>query len=421
MRNAFGLYVLQIGSYLVPVVTLVFVARLLGPSNWGDLAFIQAFASCGMLVVNYGFGYSATRDVARNRNDREALGRILAAVLSAKVALATLAVAVMVGLSFVIGTVHSSVQLLAPAILWAFGFSFSLGWFYQGLEQMAFVARWETIARVLSLAGLLAFVRSADDAWKVLVVQGVTQWAAIAVELIATYRRIPVRRPTAQLTMQALQRGWPMFLFTGALSFYTVGNAFILGLLANPTAVGYYAGAERISRAFATMLYPVSQAIFPRISHLAHSARAEAARLVRTSLVVLESAGVAMAIVIFATAPALVRVLLGPGFEGAVPVLRILALLPPLIAMSNVLGIQWSLALDLERLVTALIASASALNVCLAFVLVPRYAHVGMALAVVASEGLVAIGLLAALRYRRLDPFAVRTAPRAEAAQAVEA
>lgn len=421
MRNALGLYVLQIGSFLVPIATLIFVARLLGPSNWGALAFIQAFASYGMLAVNYGFSYSATREVARHRDEPEELASILAGVLGAKLALATLAIAVLVSLSFLVSAVHSSERLLAPAIFWAFGFSFSLAWFYQGLEQMAFVARWETLARVLSLAGLVAFVRTPDDAWKVLVIQGAMQWAAIAVELAVTYRRVRFRRPTIGLVRQALRRGWSTFLFTGAVSFYTVGNAFILGLLATPAAVGYYAGAEKISRAFATMLYPVTQAIFPRVSHLAQSSRGEAARLVRTSLLLMESAGIVMAIFIFTTAPILVRLILGPGFEGAVIVLRILALLPPLIALSNVFGIQWSLALDLERLVTVVICAASVLNVSLALVLVPHYLHVGMAVAVVASEALVAFGLYAALRVKHLDPLADSTASKPEARRAAEA
>jgi PST family polysaccharide transporter len=114
-----------------------------------------------------------------------------------------------------------------------------------------------------------------------------------------------------------------------------------------------------------------------------------------------------MGIVVFFMAPLLVHVLLGPGFEPSVVVLRILALLPPLVAVSNVLGIQWMLALDLDRFVTAVVVSAGLLNVCLAVVLVPHYMHVGMALAVVASETLVVVGLYAVLRHQRLDPFAI--------------
>jgi PST family polysaccharide transporter len=139
--------------------------------------------------------------------------------------------------------------------------------------------------------------------------------------------------------------------------------------------------------------------------------QSQAAQLARTSLFIVGGAGCAMGVTIFFGAPILVRLVLGPGFESAVLVLRILALLPPLIALSNVLGIQWMLALGLDRLVNVVVISACVLNVVLAILLVPRYLEVGMAVAVVASETLVASGLYAMLRMRNLDPLVIAGAP----------
>jgi len=128
-----------------------------------------------------------------------------------------------------------------------------------------------------------------------------------------------------------------------------------------------------------------------------------------------------MGLGIFVAAPILVRLVLGPGFESAVIVLRILSLLPPLIALSNVLGIQWMLALGLDRLVNAVIFSACILNVTLAVILVPHYLHVGMAIAVVASESLVAFGLYGALKARHLDPLVIARQARAQESPAAAA
>jgi PST family polysaccharide transporter len=97
-------------------------------------------------------------------------------------------------------------------------------------------------------------------------------------------------------------------------------------------------------------------------------------------------------------------------------VLRILALLPPLVALSNVLGIQWMLALRLDRLVNAIVISACVLNISLALILVPRYLQVGMAVAVVASEALVAFGLYSVLRIRHLDPLVIAARAQADPA-----
>jgi PST family polysaccharide transporter len=89
-----------------------------------------------------------------------------------------------------------------------------------------------------------------------------------------------------------------------------------------------------------------------------------------------------------------------------------------LIAFSNVLGIQWMLALGLDRLVNAIVVSACVLNVTLAIILVPHHLQVGMAIAVVASEALVAVGLYAVLRLKNLDPLAIAGPSHVESAPA---
>ena len=414
VRNAMGLYVLQLGSYLLPIATIVFLARLLGPQGWGGLAFMQAFAGYVMLVVTYGFNYSATREVARHRDDPDQLSDLLAGVIGAKAALTVVAVLVALPVSLLVAPIHRYQSLFWPAMLWALSLSFSLSWFFQGLERMGFVARWESAARVLALAGILLAVRSPADTWKVLAIQGGAMSAAVLVEFAVTYREVRFQIPTARAVARTLRLGWSTFLYQGALSFYTTGNGFLLGLFGTPAAVGYYIGAERISKAFSTLLFPITQAVFPRISHLASHARGEAARLARKSLLIVGAAGGAMGLIIFLGAPILVRVVLGPGFDNAVVVLRILALLPPLIALSNVLGIQWMLALGLDRLVNIVVVSACVLNVSLAITLVPRHLEVGMAVAVVASETLVAFGLYAVLRVKNLDPIEIAGWPVAE-------
>ncbi|HYS02861.1 MAG TPA: oligosaccharide flippase family protein [Candidatus Eisenbacteria bacterium] len=407
VRNALGLYALQASSWLVPLVTLLFLARRLGPDHWGSLVFMQAFATYVIFLVSYGFNYSATREVARHRDDSDHLARLLAGVTGAKLLLALLAMLIVIPVSVVVPAIARHQALLWPAMLWALTWSFSASWYYQGQERMTTAAACETAARVLALAGILLLVRSGDDTWRVLTIQGGLFLGAVALEMGIAYREVGFRMPDLQGAREALRVGRDTFLLTGALSFYTIGNGFILGLFAPAASVGYFVGAERISKNFATLLSPITQAVFPRTSHLASFARQEAARLARTSLFLMGSVACAMAAVVFLTAPLLVRLVLGPGFEHAVPVLRVLALLPPLVVVTNVLAVQWMLALGLDRSVNAVMLAASLLNIGLAIALVPPYREMGMAVAVVASEALVTGGLYAVLRIKRLDPLAL--------------
>src|SRR5260370_6034743 len=101
---------------------------------------------------------------------------------------------------------------------------------------MAFVARWETAGRVLSLAGIVILVRSPGDTWKVLAIQGALMTGAVVVELAVTYREVRFRIPSARVVVRTLGLGWSAFIYQGALSFYTVRNSFLLGLFGSPAA-----------------------------------------------------------------------------------------------------------------------------------------------------------------------------------------
>jgi PST family polysaccharide transporter len=415
VRNALGLYVMQFGQYLLPIATVMILARRLGPTHWGSLVFMQAFASYVTFLVNYGFNYSATREVARNSQDKDRLADLVAGVVGAKLALAVASMLLVLPVAALVPPVHRNAGLLWPAMLWAISIAASPAFYFQGLERLGVVARFDTVARVLSLVVVVLVVAGPADTWKVLAVQGGLLSCAVLVELAVVYREVGFRVSRPRLVRQSLRLGWAIFMLTGALSFYTIGNGFVLGLFGTPAAVAYYVGAERICRVFGTLLSPITQAVFPRTSHLASRAPAEAARLARNSLLVMTAVACPMGVVLFAGAPILVHVLLGPGFESAIPVLRILSLLPPLIAASNVLGVQWGLALGLDRLVNLVMFGAGVLNVSLAFLLVPHYSQIGMAMSVVAAELSVVAGLYVTLRLKRLDPFTMAVPSRADA------
>lgn len=394
----------QVATYIFPLITIPYLARVLGVAGWGLVAFAQAFGAYIALVVEYGFSLSATREVARHRENDEKLEEIMAGVLGAKGLFAVGAVAVAFGARWLVPIFRSHPDLLWAGTFWALSQAFSMMWFFQGLERMKLVAALDFSAKALATAGIFAIVRMPTDGWKVLVLQGSGACVSFSVGMVIAYRRVHFRIPTWSTVWNTLRTGWSMFLYRSSVSLYTVGNAFILGLFVAPQFVGYYAGAEKISKAFVSLLSPVTKTLFPRLSHLIQNARAQAARLARISLAVMGVGGVTMGALIFLFAPLLIRIILGHAYAPAVPVLRILALLPPLIALNSVFGIQWMLPLGLDRAFNTIILLAGLINLGLAIALAPGLKDIGMAWAVVATELFVSVAMYVLLRLHRLDP-----------------
>lgn len=295
-------------------------------------------------------------------------------------------------------------SLLWLSLIWAITQSLNPIWFFQGLEKMRVAAILDIASKVIFTLGILFLIRDPSQVKLVLILQSLGSSFSSAIATFIAYRKAQFYLPKFHMVWDTLKLGWTMFLFRSAVSFYTIGNTFILGLFAAPEYVGYYAGAEKISKALLGLLNPISQALYPRINYLFHRSKTEAARLSLNSLKLMGSGGVLMGLLAFFFAPFWIRILLGEGYAPAIPALRMLSVLPPLIALSNVLGIQWMLILGLDKQFNFIIIIAGALNVLLAVLLAPNYLQNGMAISVVIAELFVTGGIIYILKIKHLTP-----------------
>ncbi|HEX8451138.1 MAG TPA: oligosaccharide flippase family protein [Longimicrobium sp.] len=393
VHNTVALYFVQFAGYLLPLATVPYLTRVLRPGAWGVLVFSQAFAAWLAIVLHYGFAFSATRMVARGRGDAREVARIVSAVQGAKLLLLT-GVAAASALAFVLVPLFRReprylVWGLAAAVLQGF----LPMWYFQGVERMRGIAALDVLTRLGAAAGVFVLVRTPQDGWRVLALQAGAALLSAAAATAWMYREVPFRAGSPREWTAALRDGWPLFVFCGAASAYTTANSFTLGLFAGPHAAGFYGSAEKLVRAASNLLLPVSQALYPRINHLVVHDRPAAAALVRRSLGPIVGLGVAAGASIALAAPLLTRVLFGPGYEPVTGVLRILAFLPPILALGTVLGLNWILPLGRDRAYVRFVLAAGAANLLLAALLAPRYGAAGMAVAAVLAEAVVEAGL----------------------------
>ncbi|RDI96145.1 flippase [Meiothermus sp. QL-1] len=388
-QNLLALYGVQFANYLLPLILLPFLARVLGPGGWGLLAIVQSYAQYLSLLVEYGFALSATREVARHREHRDRLAEILAGVTGAKILLSVGAAGLTLLIAPWVENLSQDPLLLWSGVFWAIALGFSPNWFFQGLERLRLVAGIEVATKTIAALFILLLVQSPSDAWKVLFLQGLASSLSSILTLWLAYKKVGFRWPNVPLSKEAFQLGWSMFFFRAAVSLYTVGNVFILGLFAPPHLVAYYAGAERLTKALLGLLEPINRTFFPKLSYLVQHSPQAAAHLAGRIVIAMGLGGALGALLVVGLAPWIVHLLLGHEYQAATSIMRILALLLPMIALSNALGIQWMLALGLDRPFNGVILWAGFLNLGLALVLVPRLAHYGMAYAVVLVEAFV--------------------------------
>jgi PST family polysaccharide transporter len=394
VQNAAALYGVQICRKLAPIVLIPYLARTLGPAAWGVVAFTQSLGEFIVLIIEFGFNLSATREIARHCESKETCGEIIAGVVGAQIMLSIAAATAAIALSRFIPILRENPRLLAAGLFYALFQGFAPLWFFQGLERIRLAAALETTGKILGVCGVLIFVRSPEDGWIALFLQGLAPAMSTIAGLTLAYRAIRFRAPSFHLIRGAFRLGWPMFVFRSAESLYGVGNAFVLGLFAPPPLVGYFASAEKITKAIFGLLNPIRDALYPSLSHMVRNSAPDAARLARTGIVIMSSGGILLGGFVFTFAPWLVRTLLGESFIPAIAILRILSLLPPMLSITYSVGLQWLLPLGRDMDVNRIILTAGVLNLTMAVMLAPRFADMGMAWAIVSAEAFVCINMV---------------------------
>ncbi|MEW6144675.1 MAG: flippase [Thermodesulfobacteriota bacterium] len=405
--NIISLYVLQISFYVLPLITVPYLVRVLGAEKFGLVSFGQSLINFFVFFINYGFDLTATREISIKRDDNRAVSRLSSSVWLAKFLLSLAGFLVLLAMIAAVRKMNQIAPLLLILYGLVVGNMLFPSWLFLGLERMKAISAINLIMRSVATAGVFIFVRNPDD---YLVYAGLLsfQWvfAGLAGVLFAVRRlRIRIRMPGAGEVLSVLSGGLTLFVSNIAQSLYIGGNSFILGLLTNYSAVGYYSAAEKITLSLMGMFRPLAQAVYPRFSQLASSSRETVLLWGKRLVYAVGGLGIITSFALFFGAPLIVKIVLGKGFDPSIAVLQIMAVLPILMALSDVLGIQIMLPFGKDRLYAVIRILTASIHLLLAILIVPRFKEAGMAFVFVMSQVFILALTFSCLRHWGLTPF----------------
>jgi PST family polysaccharide transporter len=314
-----------------------------------------------MLALDFGFDLSATRAAAASRDDAHGLDRIVSGVQTAKLLVLGVASVIAGGFLLMAPASLGDRQLLLYTALFAVARGLNPFWYFQGTGRLRFALAVETFTKISAAGLVFVFVLTPADAWRVLQLQAIGAVVSLTVLSAALVRARPAGRLAVDEGWRSLRATVPLFAF-------------------------------RLSSGL-NLLQPITLVFMPRVSHLHATDPVRAHHEIRHLLMVIGSAGAAFGLMLAAAAPFVVHTMLGQGYDDAIPVMRILALLPPTTAVGTVLGMYWAVPFGRERAFLAAVMVAGACNLALVPVMVPWFGAPGMAASAVAAEVIVTVSL----------------------------
>jgi PST family polysaccharide transporter len=404
LENFISLSTLKGINYLLPIITVPYLVRVLGPEKFGLIAFAQAFIQYFILFTDYGFNLSATRKISIFREDKDRISEIFCSIVFIKFAFMVVSIMALLGIVFTIPKFTTEWLVYLFAFGTVFGRVMFPIWFFQGMEKMKYITFLNFLAKAVFAAAIFVFIRKQTDYPYVLLFNslGFITAGCLSIWLVWKDFRLQFRIPTFRAINEELNDGWHIFISTIAISQYTVSNTLILGVFTNNTIVGYYSAAEKLIKAVQGLLMPVSQTIYPYISKLVSESEEKALKFIRKILVLAGSGALFISLIIFLLAKPIIALVLGNQYQESIIVLKILAFLPFIITLSNIFGIQTMLTFNMEKAFSKILISASCLSIILAVLLAPVYKHIGISFSVLFTEMLVTATMYLYLKYKNI-------------------
>lgn len=376
----------KLARSLLGLLIGAWVARHLGPAQFGALAYVTAFIVMFMAIASLSADAIVVRDIAGNR---DAAAEILGSTLVLRVALGVACWASAVACVAWVNPGESRTVLMAAIVggILVFQAADAIDLWFQSQSQSR-----RTVA-----AKLVAYlISSAIKVWLILADAPLEAFAAVttfdalacAVCLIFAFRQLPTPqrlRFMAPRAQRILGEVWPFMLSGVAVMVYSRIDQIMIKELLGARSLGIYAAALPLSQFWQVIPMTLATSLAPFI---AKSKLADEGAYRKTLVLVFRAffyLGVACTALTWLVSDFLVKRLFGPDYAAAASVLNIHA-------VSNVfcfLGVAHGLWLVNERRFAVRLYGtmfAGLATIALNFLLLPRLGVVGAAYVAILAQ-----------------------------------
>lgn len=263
IKNGLWLYLLQIFNTVIPLLTLPYITRILGAAEYGVFSIALNIIGYYQVVVEYGFGMSATRKVALL--DGQSPDKIFSAVLAAR--------SILVFTCMAFSTVYCVINLAEPTqclsllilSVCLLGYCVQQNWLFQGKQDMKYISIASIVARTLSVILIFLLVKTEADLLLYCLLYALSPVVSGFLGLLLAKHKYRIHFVQVSLAeiWEELKNGW--YVFTTQLSskvFGAIGITF-LGIFATNAEVGIYSAIQKIPNTMMLVWAPISQVLYP--------------------------------------------------------------------------------------------------------------------------------------------------------------
>ena len=397
IKNYLYNVVYQILVLLVPLITVPYISRVLGPELVGLNSYTNSWMTFFMLVGQMGIALYGNREVAYHRENPIERSKIFWGIELLQVITITCALIAYLGAVLLFSTTFKEYFLLQS--FWIIAAGVDVSWYFMGVENFQRIVFRNMLVKLASVALIFLVVKGNNDLGKYIALLGLsnlvgnlTLWPYLKDEI----KWVPIR------TWHPFRHFYPallLFVPTITTQVYLVVNRLMLGRMSTQSQLGQFQYTDQIIKVILAVVTASGQVMLP---HIANKFSKGDVKGIRDSLYnsfdFITAIAIPMMFGIMAIAKQFAPWFLGKQFNDAGILMMIEAPVILFIGWSNVTGTQYLMPINRTKEYTVSVTVGAVINVIANLFLIALWGARGATLATDISEFAVAAVQLVYIR-----------------------
>lgn len=398
-KNIFYSGVLTTANYIFPLLTYPYVSRVLGVANIGVCNFVDSIINYFLILSALGIGTVGIREIAKNKGDKGNLQDTFSKLFTINTISTTFALIALLVAMHTIPKLQDNYELMWIGVLKLVFNYLLIEWFFKGLEDFKYITNRAILVRTGYVASVFIFVRDISDVNIYYLLTSATIIVNAIINVIYARKYIQFRLNFSSLR-EYTKSICIMGVYSILTSLYTTFNVAYLGFVSTDVQVGYYTTSTKIHTIILMAFTAVTGVLMPRMASILSEKRYDDYKqLIKKSIYVLLLFAIPCVIAIEIFAPTIINIIAGPGYNGAILPLRIIAPLVLIIGLEQILITQSLMPMGNDKAVLINSIIGAFVGLAANLILVPKLASVGSAMVWLVSE--TAVMLSAMYFFRR--------------------
>lgn len=394
--NSFWLAADSIFRMLIGLIIGIWVARYLGPANFGELSYAIALVGMFGVIAGLGIDNNIVRDLVKEPDSkREILGTASILKFIGSV------VAIVLGLNIATLLLSTRTQTLSLVVILSAGILFLFMetitlWFQSKTQSKHIVIAKNIVYLVGALIRIGLIINGASVVFFGYAV--LIEAICIALALLYVYFRFENLYPTSWTVNWSrakvmLREGWPLLLSSVSSMLYLRLDMFMLGGISGDEAVGIYGAATRLSEGWYFIPMAIVSSLQPRLVNAREQGLSYFHAQMLRLYILMSALSIFISILMIIFSSSLVDLLYGDHYMEAASVLAVHACA----SIAVFLGVASSQYLIIENLQKISLYRTTLGLICnglLNMLLIPKLGAVGAAIATLVSYSVATFSIL---------------------------